>query len=68
MKDNSNEQYLIDICFGIATTMHTYYPSTFKHMSQQELCEWVANQLKICGFETSPMGASWGVLTKINRS
>lgn len=30
--------------------------------SREDVAEWVANQLKECGFPTKPCGASWGVL------
>ena len=29
---------------------------------QEKHMEWVAKQLEGCGFETKPVGASWGVL------
>lgn len=69
MRDNerSSEQQLIDIMFQVAYTIHDN-PATFEEMEVPQLMEWVAKQLRGCGFETTPMGASWGVLTKINRS
>lgn len=29
--------------------------------------EWVADQLRKCGFDTAPCGASWGVLKHIGQ-
>jgi hypothetical protein len=33
-----------------------------KRLNNADLAKWVSKQLKACGFETSPCGASWGVL------
>ena len=32
--------------------------------SNEEIAAWVALQLRECGFETTPVGASWGVLER----
>lgn len=58
----SKEQQLIDIMFQVALTMRNN--SWFVGKSQEEVAEWVQKQLKDCGFETEPCGASWGVLKK----
>jgi len=58
----SKEQQLIDIMFQVALTMHNN--PWFVGKSQEEVAEWVQKQLKDCGFETEPCGASWGVLKK----
>lgn len=54
----SKEQRLIDIVFQIAfcaaRSMHG--------KSNEEIAAWVTQQLSICGFNTAPCGASWGVL------
>ena len=56
----SNEQKLIDIMFQIALTIHN--DIWFLNKNNEEVCEWIRNQLKKCGFETMPLGSSWGVL------
>lgn len=54
----SNEQKLVDIMFEIAQTS-----AEFMHdKTQEEICKWTADQLRKCGFPTTPVGASWGVL------
>ena len=55
------EQKLIDIMFQIAQ-------ASAEHMhgkTQEEICTWVTEQLKDCGFETKPVGSSWGVLQNV---
>lgn len=32
--------------------------------SNEEIAEWVAHNLKECGFPTTPCGMSWGVLNE----
>jgi hypothetical protein len=52
------EQELIDIIFQIAQV-------SAQHMhgkTQEEICTWTAKQLRECGYDTEPIGASWGVL------
>ena len=61
MKDEKQE--LVNICFQIGTTIHMYHDS-FKDKSTEEVAEWVAKQLKECGFPTHPVGSLWGVLDK----
>ena len=56
----NNEQELVDICFSLAMAVNRN--ESFRNLSNPELAEWVAEQLKGCGFETRPMGMSWGVL------
>ena len=56
----SAEQKLIDIIFEIGLTIKSY--PEFHRMSNEELAEWIRKQLSSCGYETTPMGASWGVL------
>ncbi len=60
----NNEQKLIDIMFQIGLMIHQDH--WFVGRSQEEVAEWIQLQLKECGFETEPCGASWGVLKKIN--
>lgn len=55
-----SEQKLIDIMFEVAMT-------AAKHLhgkSNEEIAEWVSKQLKDCGYPTTPICASWGVLDK----
>lgn len=59
----NREQKLIDICFElVATVLDVDCRDTFIKMSQEDRMLWVANQLKQCGFNTVPCGASWGIL------
>lgn len=54
------EQKLIDIMFQIAF-------AAAEHMhgrSMEEIAAWVADQLRQCGFPTTPVGSSWGYLDK----
>ena len=53
------EQKLIDILFEVAMTLNS---STFPDMTREELAEWIRRQLKGCGFPTTPIGSSWGIL------
>lgn len=59
----SREQKLVDICFELVLTatseQHSEY---FRKLSVEAKARWVADQLKGCGFNTTPCGASWGVL------
>ena len=58
--ERSREQQLVDIMFQIGLT--TRENPIVKMMTRDEYCEWVAYQLRQCGFDTFPCGASWGVL------
>lgn len=59
----SREQKLVDICFScVLTALDERHRKTFDAMSQEERAKWVATQLRECGFDTEPMGASWGVM------
>lgn len=55
-----DKQKLIDIMFQIGLTIHT--DPYFKDKTEYEVVTWIAGQLRDCGFDTEPMGASWGVL------
>lgn len=57
----SNNQELIDICFQIGLTIsdHRYDLHT---KSNEEKADWIASQLRACGYDTKPIGSSWGVL------
>jgi len=54
----SKEQQLIDIMFQVALMC----AERMHGKSNEEIAEWVAHQLRECGFDTEPCGASWGVL------
>lgn len=58
--EKSNEQKLIDICFELVLV--ATQNKKFCKKSNEEKAAWVARQLRLCGFDTEPMGASWGVL------
>lgn len=60
---SKREQKLIDLCFQLilfATSDHCSFE--FKNKPNPEKAQWVANQLKRCGFNTVPVGYSWGIL------
>jgi hypothetical protein len=61
MKDD--KQILVDICFDLVMTIHTY-PDRFAKLSKEEIADWTAKQLRGCGFDTKPIGSSWGVLKR----
>ena len=58
MRQVSREQQLVDIMFQVALMC----AERMHGKSNEEIAEWVARQLRECGFETSPRGASWGML------
>jgi hypothetical protein len=63
----NREQELIDIMFQIAQFSAIYHKADTKDAYFEKHAahmEWVAEQLRQCGFDTQPMGASWGVLKK----
>lgn len=67
----NREQKLIDIMFEIAQFSYLRDRSNSDEISsyynedgRQEHMEWVAEQLRSCGFDTQPLGMSWGVLKK----
>ena len=56
-------QKLIDIIFEIGLTISDKrYREYFDKLEYEELPEWIAKQLKGCGFNTHPLGSSWGYL------
>lgn len=57
----AREQKLVDIMFSVGLLLHQ--ERSFRKMSTQEVAEWIARQLKLMGFDTTPVGCSWGVLT-----
>lgn len=63
-----NEQKLIDLCFQIGLMLSTPgkdrgdIPYDMTVWDLEEKAEWIAEQLRLNGFDTEPCGASWGVL------
>jgi hypothetical protein len=55
------EQALVDICFQLVASAKMN-EKWFKAATHEQLMAWVADQLRQCGFPTTPCGASWGVL------
>lgn len=67
MKHKSNEQKLVDIIFEVAQISAYHFgcnEKTYFSKKREEHMEWVAKQLRDCGFNTTPSGSSWGVLIK----
>tara|TARA_R110000851_G_scaffold209517_2_gene361947 strand:- start:7436 stop:7621 length:186 start_codon:yes stop_codon:yes gene_type:complete len=56
-------QKLIDIVFEVALTMKENN-DWVQNATNGEIVEWVSKQLSSCGYNTIPMGASWGILKK----
>jgi hypothetical protein len=57
------EQKLVDICFSLVLTItHKEHAAIFAAKTNEEKAAWVAEQLRGCGFDTTPCGASWGLL------
>ena len=56
----TKEQKLVDICFDLVLTA-TASPK-FCGLSNEEKALWVSRSLYLCGFETIPVGSSWGIL------
>lgn len=56
-------QKLIDICFQCVLVATDEKCFKIKYAKSDEIkAEWVAKQLRGCGFDTEPMGMSWGKL------
>ena len=60
----SREQKLIDIMFEIVVR----FGSNALGSSREAKAAWLSSKLKDSGFETKPMGMSWGVLVDDVRS
>jgi len=61
-----NEQKLIDICFELVATVQA--DRRFENKPMPEVMAWVADQLRKYGFDTEPVGASWGILKTPRRA
>ena len=59
------EQKLIDLCFEIGL-MISDPEYKFHEKEVHERAEWIARQLRECGYDTKPLGMSWGVLGQWN--
>ncbi len=57
----TREQYLVDLMFSMVLTVNSG-DATFKNSI--DAAAWVAKQLRLCGFDTEPVGSSWGKLKK----
>lgn len=58
------EQKLVDLIFEI-TGVAMERTEFFAPKTHEERMQWVAHQLQQCGFPTTPVGMSWGVLDTI---
>lgn len=64
----SKEQKLIDIAFELVLTItNKENVDIFKNKSNEDKADWVADQLRKCGFDTCKCGSSWGVLNDTRR-
>jgi hypothetical protein len=59
----SNTQKLIDIAFEIALTMKQNIDWVEKS-TDEDITQWVSKQLSECGYQTIPLGISYGILKK----
>lgn len=50
---------MIDIVFEVGMRAHSLQ---IEQASREAVAEWIADQLRQCGFNTRPQGMSWGVL------
>jgi hypothetical protein len=48
---------MFDVAFAVKGNARS-----FEKLNREEFAEWVAKQLRDCGFDTRPSGCSWGVL------
>lgn len=61
----SREQQLVDITFQVALMVaECVRKNHIAFQTREDIAAWVADQLKGCGFHTTPCGMSWGVLIK----
>ena len=64
MINMNQEQKLIDILFQVVRTIEINEDGWVQN---EDVIEWTRKQLVGCGFETKPMGMSYGVLININK-
>jgi hypothetical protein len=58
-----SEQHLIDLMYEIALKSYEWHANN-DSVSREEIAKWVTSALRSAGYETMPMGSSWGVLIK----
>ncbi len=59
------EQDLVDLIFQFVLAVSSpEHAAKFAEKSVEDRVAWVAKQLRSCGFDTVPIGASWGILRK----
>lgn len=67
--NRSPEQHLIDIMFEMVIRLTDIHlgnkPCPFK--DREAAAKWVAHHLREGGFDTEPMGMSWGMLKQSRR-
>lgn len=61
MKSKSPEQSLIDLMFEMCQ-ISAYHFGKLEKYDREKHMDWVAHHLRVAGFDTVPMGMSWGVL------
>ena len=62
-KERRVAQKLINICFSIGLVISDDRNGMI-NKTNEEKAEWIAEELRGCGFDTHPCGASWGVLNR----
>ncbi len=60
MRSRDERQELVDLCFEIALVMAD--SEALLAVDQEKRALWIAKQLRACGYDTVPVGMSWGVL------
>jgi hypothetical protein len=59
----AEKQKLVDLCFEIGMMISTRGKGYgLSKLSIEKKGEWIAEQLRLCGFDTKPCGSSWGIL------
>ena len=58
----TREQDLIDITFEAVYRVWENRGNWAQSLDRDQIMGWVASQLRKCGYDTQPMGSSWGVL------
>jgi hypothetical protein len=55
-------QKLIDLIFELCYVSGEFYQDKNHNALRERHMEWVASHLRVYGFDTIPMGMSWGAL------
>jgi hypothetical protein len=55
-KDDVQKMITISFQLAMVSAEHMHGKDNY------QIAEWVAEQLRVCGFDTEPCGASWGLL------